>query len=173
MVIGFEIAFPGKLAMAITADHAYDRTMPLSNLENPSGLCCWCNEAELPTKRHRYCGGLCSESAYIFCYPQSYMSKGYHLMKQGWACRYCGLLFDDLVESAIKRRLQTLREYKDEPWANKITLPGILAAIGVKAAAKMDMDHIKPIFKGGIGLGIRNHQVICRNCHKQKTISER
>lgn len=36
-----------------------------------------------------------------------------------------------------------------------------------------ELDHIIPIFMGGIALGWENHHLICHLCHKKKTIRER
>lgn len=34
-------------------------------------------------------------------------------------------------------------------------------------------DHIIPIYQGGMGVGIDNHQVVCNKCHLVKTAQER
>lgn len=36
-----------------------------------------------------------------------------------------------------------------------------------------ELDHCTPIFKGGQSLGHENHQLLCRDCHKIKTVEER
>ena len=36
-----------------------------------------------------------------------------------------------------------------------------------------ELDHCVPIFKGGQALGHENHQLLCKQCHKIKSIEER
>lgn len=36
-----------------------------------------------------------------------------------------------------------------------------------------ELDHCTPIFKGGQSLGHENHQLLCKECHKHKTVEER
>lgn len=38
---------------------------------------------------------------------------------------------------------------------------------------EMELDHCVPIFKGGQSLGHENHQLLCKECHKIKSIEER
>ncbi len=162
---GFEITLPGGLAKEITAKWAYFRKMNLSELKIDNGNCCWCNERPIPSSRHRYCSTLCRDSAYLFCYPQSPVSKGYLLMKQHWACLSCGLCYDDQVKIAII--------VKTEHRPDECDPISAFYWIGYKIGQEMDMDHIKPIYKGGVGLGFNNHQVICRPCHHRKTAIDR
>jgi len=145
--------------------------MPLDYLEKDHDLCAWCNVKSIPTLRHKYCGKLCRESAYLFCYPQGYPSKGNLLMKQHWACTLCGLDYEEMVRKTIKRILKMAENDPERLLWNE--LPGIFYPIGHKISGSMDLDHIKPIHKGGVGLGNRNHQVICRTCHRRKTSLDR
>ena len=163
-LLGYEIRMPGKLARQITSEWAYYRSMGLSWLKNEEGNCCWCNIVKLPTSRHRYCSHNCRDSAYIFCYPQVPTAKAYHLMKQSWACTLCGECYEDRVYEVLRRHIQSGHEKTPEQ---------LFYNIGYKISREMDMDHIRPIFKGGVGIGFRNHQVICRPCHHKKTAAER
>lgn len=160
----FEIARPGKLAMEITAGYAHSRSMCLSCLEIEDGKCAWCNNAPLPSTRHKYCTHHCRDSAFLFCYPQDPKAKAYLLMTQDWVCTICGLCYEDRAHEIIKSRVKDNMDVSDDQ---------LLYWIGYRISREMDMDHILPIFRGGIGIGFRNHQVICRPCHHRKTASER
>lgn len=163
-LLEYEIHLPGEIAKRVTAKWAYERTMCLGFLKTHDGICKWCDIAPLPTYRHYYCGDHCRISAFIFCNPQAPMAKAYHLMKQLWACTICGQCYED-------RALQTIANHIESELNVRPTQ--LLFWIGYRISREMDMDHITPIYKGGVGIGIRNHQVICRPCHHRKTASER
>src|SRR5574343_464304 len=86
---------PGPEALEQMSGHR-KRSFNLSDLKiveksydlNIVRLCAWCGNGKLPTRRHKYCSPACSDSAYIYCNPQSPGAKGYILVElQNCACR--------------------------------------------------------------------------------------
>ena len=39
-------------------------------------------------------------------------------------------------------------------------------------AARLEADHIRPLWKGGAALDVENVQALCRQCHVEKTADE-
>lgn len=48
-------------------------------------------------------------------------------------------------------------------------LKSVLASNKETHPLRPEVDHIIPIHKGGISLGLENHQAICYTCHKAKS----
>lgn len=157
---GFELRSPGAQAMSVIIKNIHKRSSNLSELKPKDGLCAWCNENEIKDRRRKYCDISCRSSAFIYCWPQSLMARGFHLWAQGFACCACGVDFSDEME---KRAQRCLRLY------GEVTLSQIADGTG----HLFEIDHIIPLHKGGEGIGVVNIQTLCVECHKRKTIKER
>jgi len=134
--------------------------MGMHLLQPKDGLCGWCERGKLPTFRHKYCSPTCNKSAEIYCYPQSLISRGFHLIEyQAGACRGCGTYYGDEI----------LANIEDNSRGGKYKVGYAWAVYGIKG---LEVDHIIPVIDGGFGIGIRNHQVLCSICHRRKSASE-
>ena len=131
--------------------------IPFVQREDGTKGCIWCGEV-LKSKHPstRYCKDKeCSESAYMWGYPQRKEAMFYLLKKQDYKCNDCGhdykqyLDFKDGTEFKVwhyrRIRKKIPKEFRPE------------------------VDHIIPIMSGGQSLGLDNHQVLCYSCHKKKT----
>ena len=142
------------------------RGLALSSFSCPrSGdkkFCKWCHEHEAVGRRF-YCSEHCKESALIYCFPQNYFSKKYHLAKQGMKCAIC----DHVHASWFWANFEYARDNDlGEPDRGYCLTTGEL----VKTP---HLDHIKPIHQGGRSIGLENVQVICESCHYKKSAKER
>lgn len=115
--------------------------------------CIWCGD-DLKTKHpaQRYCKDKeCPKSAYIWGYPQRMESLVYLMKQQNFKCAGCNFNY---------LRYLTLDITADSFYRYKTEIPLI---------KRPEVDHIIPICKGGQSLGIENHQILCYQCHKEKT----
>lgn len=132
-------------------------------------LCLWCAEVELKgSKLKKYCSPECSEAIFTWANPQK--ENGLHalLVRQDWKCNVCQYDYKPIRDEVHRRwyggtmRIpnfgadQSLRYMK---FLKDSCLP----------FRKPEVDHIVPIYKGGVSLGLANLQICCFNCHKAKT----
>lgn len=162
-----ELVDPGPTAVAVMERHLHKRTMPLHALEKgPGDTCVWCNVNPIVYPKRRWCSSACIDSAGIFAHPHKPSSKAWVLIyRQNCACTVCGVSYEELVRSRIKKRLECpYRKPTDEV---------SLHSVGDGTGHLMHVDHRVPLHKGGAGFGIENIQVICVKCHAAKTAEER
>lgn len=174
-----EFRKPGPAALSAILPHLNSRRCNLSLLPEDHEHCAWCNTRPLPNKRHKYCDRHCSDSAFMYCNPQSKPSRMYVLTYlQHSACTLCGLDYSDFIKELIDKRWKA---WTDLAYWRRVTISyggtehGLmsLSYLGDQCGSIWEVDHIEPIFKGGIGIGFDNIQVVCKACHKQKSIAER
>lgn len=141
-----------------------DRRMNMGDFEpfKRHGLkyCAWCNQREVPSKRHKYCSVKCQISCSMFCQPTGYDGFGYLFYLQKGKCRLCG---HDWLQYYINHP-----SFKKEIKAGNKINPFHLKHF-VPKEHYMEMDHITPVALGGSILGHDNIQLICAKCHKIKT----
>ena len=173
----FEYVPPGKQALEILAK-ATGRTLVLEKFkaDKVNKLCVWCGVGKCTGRRVKYCSDDCKSSAWIHCNPQSPTAKIWVLInRQQGACRACGLSHEDLINKRYRasegRRADWERMAKQYGWKEKFEIT--YHALGNNTGHVIQVDHIVPIFKGGAGIGLDNIQVICAQCHFDKTAMER
>jgi len=178
----FDYRDPCKRTVTALKKYKHKRHISLSDLATEmlgndnfkSSFCLWCGSTEFQYKRRRYCSSYCTDSAHTYCYPQSPGSKAFILIeRQEFCCKFCGLSYEDQIDKFIPRQVQRNKEYnirsEKYEWQVKISEKVTYFQIGSLIGSLMDLDHIKPIHWGGDGIGLKNVQVICCNCHKIKT----
>ena len=159
------------------------RRVNLSFLKAPKGHCVWCDK-KLTGRQQRWCSSSCASYAFFLANPQSPAARAHRLIfKQNWACKICGLSFEDELRSKIRRhhRHQNTEgawiwrsDYKKmERNESDPEYKVSFHFVGNNTGDRIQTDHIIPIHKGGAGLDPNNLQVICVDCHKVKTIEER
>ena len=132
-------------------------------------FCLWCAREELKSKRMKYCSELCSKSAFASMNPQS--PEGLHVLlhRQDYKCNDCGFDYkpfvDKQVEKAKKRNIVHTLD-KINWWIFKTIKMHFVKDLENR---NPEIDHIQPISLGGQGLGFDNHQVLCKECHLNKT----
>jgi 5-methylcytosine-specific restriction endonuclease McrA len=177
LVEPFEFRWPGPEAIDAMYSEKHRRAFNLSNLKWGNGACAWCCERPTPTKRKKYCDTDCQESAFYYCAPQTPASKAWRFMVlQHGTCRGCGEIFEkELLERVARKHQhnkncnQSLAKHGDKLIDERVSF----FQVGYNTGDKWQIDHIKPIFMGGQGIGIDNIQVLCVPCHSRKTASER
>lgn len=167
----FEFQYPGPLAAEILRGHRFKRSCALSNLIQPKdGTCKWCNVHKVPGKRH-YCSDECSDSAYMFCYPQKPGAKMWIFIKlQSCTCTFCGEIFEDQIREMIEKDYARTKKWLDEKGLPPESVG--FSLLGLGTGDRWHVDHIIPISRGGDGIGFENVQVICKVCHLKKTARE-
>lgn len=149
------------------------RSKALASLNGPPGHCVWCGLTPLPGLRKRWCSEDCLISAEMRCYPQRPACKLLRLIYiQNCACARCGQCFEDRIRKRIRDKWRWLN--RPEPWLTgprKISLV-TLFHLGYDTGHIWQVDHITPIWAGGHGTDPANIQVLCVQCHKEKTALE-
>jgi hypothetical protein len=156
-------------AIELTKSHR-ERSINLNTLEvlkiDNIKYCAWCTENSL-NGRIKYCSNQCKVSANAWAYPQKEEGLNLLLMRQDWKCNSCKYDYTDL----IKQLLINGRVY-NKPDDFKTELSFFLMKRikrHSEPGREPEVDHVIPVSKGGQTLGISNHQVLCKSCHKSKS----
>lgn len=151
------------------------RTFNLSDIHLPEGIvkkCVWCL-GPLTGRQLRWCGSDCSDAATEWALPQQWGLRSL-LVKQNFKCNICAFDWGIITEHlyAQPKIPYGMSQCKDV-WR---TNPSHWLAIRIKdymhfsdKPHRLEVDHIVPIFKGGLPLDLANLQCICYDCHKTKT----
>lgn len=138
-----KIVEPGDLTRKWLDQRKMARRVNLSDIPRDNGWCKWCNFNETTSNRSHYCSEQCKTSAYIWCSPQQ--NPSHFIIQQDYKCNLCSTDFREEHEDGVMR-------LRSDVW--------------------IEIDHIEPIWNGGEGLGVHNHQALCSQCHKDKTSRE-
>lgn len=152
-----------------------ERQFATSNLdyvkrEDGTKGCVWCGDP-LKSKHHatRYCKDpVCPKSSYAWGYPQKEEGLNFLLIRQNFLCAICGYDYKPLIDSEIMGKYYGTRSKFDYMKELNQYLMKRLKRHTLKVR-KPEVDHIIPIYKGGMSLGLDNHQAICYGCHKAKS----
>lgn len=160
---------PGPKAQELIKKYAGKRSFAKSYLKKENGLCAWCEIKEVPQARKKYCSKDCNESADLNCYPQHHSSKGWFLIeRQQFACARCGVSFEDQILDLIRKAFDRAMDYAKRGWS-RTPKHVHYWQIFDNTGDIWQVDHIIPVHKGGAGCGVENVQVLCVQCHKDKT----
>lgn len=152
------------------------RIFNLSSIKLPEGLkkkCVWCL-GELKGAQRRWCGNDCVESAQAWGNPQKEYGLGILLIKQDFKCKSCQFDYGVVIEEMYKmpRIPYGLKEIKDK-WRTALSF-NLIRRLKQHMhqfypLRKPEVDHIVPIYKGGLPLDVDNLNCLCYTCHKVKT----
>jgi len=161
-------------------------------------LCAWCAKKPLATHSQKYCSQLCSQSSDAFFYPTK-AGYPFLLARQGGQCAGCDLDWEPILIERFQKKIKRCEEaiartkakmdqdperYKGDLMRDEYELEELRAklenrglsfwlALGIRHLIPYDqepqVDHIIPVALGGDGVGLENHQVLCRLCHAKKT----
>ena len=146
------------------------RGFSLSRLSGQPGRCVWC-EILLDGRRTRWCSERCLQSAMDYCYPQTPAAKMRRLIfDQACACKICGTSFESEIRGMIQDKFE--RDNRNYKTGDRPILVS-LHHLGYNTGDIWQTDHIVPLFRGGAGIEPSNLQVVCTECHQDKTIKER
>lgn len=107
--------------------------------------CAVCDK-ELTGRQVSFCGSReCRALLWRRLYRDCHWQKRHVIVRDGPICRHCGEIFES---------------------------PLVPGGPLFPEPAKLELDHIQPLSKGGSELE-DNLQVLCKSCHQQKTTSER
>ncbi len=149
------------------------KTAEINKFGRPKRLCTWCATVELFNGNQKYCCQECQNSALAWAYPQKEDGLRYLLIRQDFKCLGCQFDYFPILKDILdKDRYYYKLNAKD---FDPNTIPWYYyKRLKYKAGKERspEVDHVIPIYKGGISLGIDNHQVLCYTCHKLKTASD-
>jgi 5-methylcytosine-specific restriction endonuclease McrA len=148
------------------------KTEELNSHGNPVRKCAWCGIGVLHHGNQKYCSIICQNSALAWAYPQKENGLRYLLIRQDFKCARCQYDYLPLLKEIINRNrfkagVDIDSDMDTTPWyyfkylKNKVPKERI-----------PEVDHVIPVYKGGITLGIDNHNALCYTCHKVKTASD-
>lgn len=164
----FNLVEPHDIVKVFLYKFPHKRYLCLSDLPKPEikGVCHWCRLNIVPSGKRKYCSEDCAKSALFYCVPQNRINKAYRFIYiQKCCCTLCGESFEHLIQEIID---WYVKFFKKKGSYEKVHL----GSIGYRLDG-FDTDHIIPIYKGGMGVGVDNHQVVCSKCHLIKTANER
>lgn len=143
----------------------------MDKLQPQDRKCAWCETEYITGRRRKYCSDTCDMMSLFFCFPQHPSAKAFILIElQGCACARCGLSYEDELQQKIDRRW---RDQHTKPSYNSRWEPDDSPVsyfwCGYGTGDRLQVDHIIPLHKGGDGVGLHNVQVLCIDCHKEKT----
>jgi hypothetical protein len=150
------------------------RSKSLSDIKNPiredgTKGCLWCGD-ELKSKHHaaRYCKDPdCIEAIIAWAHPQKEAGLFTLLVRQDWKCNICAHDYKPFIEERVVDRHYGTKSKNDLIQYNFYIVKSLKNLI--EDSLLPEVDHVVPISKGGIALGLSNHQAICKTCHKVKS----
>lgn len=133
--------------------------------------CAWCGEGRVRGNQ-KYCTQACKDNCYAFTGPQSPEGLEYHLQEQEFKCAGCGFDYNDLIkEMNTQYSKRNIVHYTPDGRAARWFFDKLRYRVEIKYGKDKspEVDHIIPIALGGESIGFDNHQVLCHECHKNKT----
>lgn len=146
------------------------KTDQLNEKGRPVRLCAWCSLNKLVHGNQKYCSQECANSSMAWAYPQKEDALRYLLIRQNFLCAHCSYDYKPFLEEMIERdrirRPHTKIEDDIErlPWHYFKRLKA-----RIPEGHGPEVDHVLAISKGGTSLGLENHQILCKLCHRKKT----
>lgn len=138
-------------------------------------FCAWCATGQLKSKIQKYCTTECKNSAWAWAYPQSEYGLGMLLIRQNFKCRICEFSFEPALDELRRKELESYPGVDAVPHYKEKFIWYYFKRLkySIEPERKPEVDHIVPIFKGGVSIGLDNHQAICRVCHRDKTAKDK
>lgn len=140
-------------------------------LDEISKNCIWCL-SKLTGNRYKWCSETCIHSALAWGRPSGGHGLYELLIRQDFSCAVCKFLYKSYMENALNKANIHKGYLYPRMRSRKID---ILVKIFKRAIPKdfsPEVDHTVPIWLGGQAIGLDNHQILCRQCHKIKTSKE-
>jgi hypothetical protein len=132
-------------------------------------VCIW-YLTTLQGKLRKWCSSKCSDQAMAWGYPQSEHGLHVLLARQYFACAGCNFSYMPYIEKAavyLNRNHPTVDLSKLYTEISFILMKCFKQRVSRENAP--EVDHVVPISKGGIAIGLENKQILCYTCHKAKT----
>jgi hypothetical protein len=131
--------------------------------------CRWCL-TPLTGRKYMWCSSDCQNTAWAWANPQK--EGGLHILlaRQDFKCNQCQFDYMPYVEDSIKYMNQKKKTIDPNSIKEKVN-ERLMKLLKYKTPSDRlpEVDHVVPIYKGGMPLGFDNHQAICYSCHKTKT----
>jgi|ERR1700687_366177 len=137
----------------------------LNEKGKPRRMCAWCAGVELFHGNQKYCSQECSNCAMAWAYPQKENALLFLMLRQDWKCANCQYDYKTTINQIMDRERQ--RYPTSSPTIFWYHLKRLKAITSKEKCP--EVDHVIPVYKGGITLGIDNHQILCFSCHKAKS----
>ena len=133
--------------------------------------CAWCAEGRV-TGNRKYCNDICRDNCYAFIHPQKELGLEYHLQSQDFKCADCKFDYKPMIDNMTKKyEARNICGYCEDGRANERLFKRLknMTENLHGRDKKPEVDHIVPVALGGDPVGFDNHQVLCYECHKNKT----
>ncbi|KAG3274388.1 zinc finger RANBP2-type containing 3, transcript variant X2 [Ictidomys tridecemlineatus] len=149
----------------------------VDNEGNP--LCLHCQHPTFQTKQEckanawdsRFCSLKCQEEFWIRS-DNSYMRAKVFEIEHG-VCQLCNVNAQELFLCLRDAPLSHRKNLLDATWTSKLPLEQLNEMIrNPKEGHFWQVDHIKPVYKGGGQCTLNNLQTLCTVCHKEKTAKQ-
>lgn len=132
-------------------------------------FCKWCAKVEIQDHyRRHYCSDLCRHSCSVFLHPQGDAALYHLLARQDFKCAGCEIDYIFFILEIINR----LPLVPGDPANAHHVGYRLRAQFAPREEYALEIDHIIPIWQGGVSFGLENVQALCSNCHLQKTRKE-
>lgn len=137
------------------------------SLNGTTKNCIWCL-AELEGKKYKWCSEECVVYALTWARPQTAYGLYVLLEKQENLCAICHTSWQSPFDTALVKA-------KRYPGATLSTfIERFMRAFKrlIPDEVRPEIDHVVPIHLNGTALGLENHRILCRPCHRVKTSAE-
>uniref|UniRef100_A0A1A7WV27 Zinc finger, RAN-binding domain containing 3 n=1 Tax=Iconisemion striatum TaxID=60296 RepID=A0A1A7WV27_9TELE len=137
-------------------------------------LCLFCQEA-CPTSGGawdtRFCSQRCQEEFQLRS-SQTYMRSRVLEAEQG-VCQHCGLNAHELFLKVRDAPPSQRKEMLENTWLAQLSLKQLNEMIRAPVEGDFwQVDHIRPVYKGGGQCSLDNLQTLCTVCHRSRTAQQ-
>ena len=130
--------------------------------------CIWCLK-QLSGNRHKWCSNECVLNALAWARPQSAYGLNMLLEKQNFSCAECGISYLNYFNLALSKVSGYSRYIHPRMESKKIDILIRKFRRMIPRDIRPEIDHIVPVSLNGTVIGLENHQILCSQCHKNKT----
>jgi len=126
--------------------------------QTQDGCCALCKEEITDNRKKRYCSDRCKEIAYGV--QKFYLWRKVRekvLENRENKCARCGYNPDERAKELEQKKKQLEEEYED------------VRSVMMKGRRTLEVDHIKPVAKGGDVFDPDNLQILCDKCNRSKS----
>ncbi|KAM4538042.1 DNA annealing helicase and endonuclease ZRANB3 [Fundulus diaphanus] len=119
----------------------------------------------------RFCSHRCQEEFQLRS-SQTYMRSRVLEVEQG-ICQHCGLKAHELFQKVRDAPASKRKEMLENTWLSQLPLKQLNEMIRAPVEGDFwQVDHIRPVYRGGGQCSLDNLQTLCTACHKVRTAQQ-
>uniref|UniRef100_A0A3Q2QYI1 Zinc finger RANBP2-type containing 3 n=1 Tax=Fundulus heteroclitus TaxID=8078 RepID=A0A3Q2QYI1_FUNHE len=119
----------------------------------------------------RFCSHRCQEEFQLRS-SQTYMRSRVLEVEQG-VCQHCGLKAHELFQKVRDAPASKRKEMLENTWLSQLPLKQLNEMIRAPVEGDFwQVDHIRPVYRGGGQCSLDNLQTLCTACHKVRTAQQ-